>query len=180
MSPGICQRLVLWILVKYFALYICVSNSVNPPPPIVQPPMLCPECPRAMQRFSYSGLAQFSESPPPGSPLYMWILKEEKCALWNLPLENLLAKEKVEAAWAGLLTAVSDHCRSSPPLTICSAVIDFGPDGRLISGPTYLALCYIIATQLYGWSEILYRAYSKLKSVYKWLLTIAGAHCVLP
>ena len=43
-----------------------------------------------MQSFSYSGLAQFSESPPPGSPLYMWILKEEKCALWNLPLENLL------------------------------------------------------------------------------------------
>ena len=60
-------------------------------------------------------------------------------------------QEEVEAAGAGLLPAVSDHCRS-PPLTISSAIIDFRPDGKLISGLTYFALCYIIATHTYGWS----------------------------
>ena len=43
--------------------------------------------------------------------------------LWN----------NMEPAWAGLLTAVAHHCWGW--LTICSAIIDFGPDGKLISGP---------------------------------------------
>ena len=78
-------------LCENFALYICVSNSVNPPPPIDSTtPHAVSRVSQGNAEFLHSGLAQFSESPPPGSPLYMWILKEERSALWNLPLENLL------------------------------------------------------------------------------------------
>ena len=54
-----------------------------------------------------------------------------------------IGQRRFETAWAGLLTAVADHCRT--PLTICSPIIDFGPDGNLITGSVlahiYLAMC---------------------------------------
>ena len=74
-----------------------------------------------MQSFSYSGLAQFSEPPPPGSPLYMWILKEEiwvatwkPCEIW---VQNLLVKERQEARrWKQHEQVCSQRC-----LTIAGA-----------------------------------------------------------
>ena len=55
----------------------------------------------------------------------------------------------MESAWAGLLTAVAHHCWGW--LTICSAIIDFGPDGKLISGPRgtnpHILHCVILLLQ---------------------------------
>ena len=160
LSPGICQRLVLWILGKYFALYICVSNSVNPPPPIVQPP-LCLECPRAMQSFSTPALLSF-QNRPRQALLSICEYSRRRCVpcetchlktfyLKICHLKTLLQKGEGGSSMSRFAHSGVWPLQEHPPLTICSAVIDFGPDGRLISGPTYLALCYIIATHLYGW-----------------------------
>ena len=82
----------------------------------------------------------------------------EDVEIWVAPVQNRVAKERqkgggvAKKVWSsmgwlnqlGLLTAVADHCRS--PLTICLPIIDFGPDGKLISGSvlahTCILLCY--------------------------------------
>ena len=147
-----------------------------------------------MQSFSYSGLAQFSESLPPGS-LYMWILKDRGCqGCRNLgcssskPCCKREAKRRRSAkkVWSSMgwfahsggwpLQEPTDHllaynwfrARWQPHIWICTGLY------------FYLAMCYTTTTHTICRKWTLHTHYVAIfwsAYIYGWLLLELTEYC---